>query len=193
MKEKLKNISNLSTGYPFRSSIKMAVDGVIKVIQMKDLKDDVVCFDDLTQVNNIKPKKQHFVQKGDIIFRSRGQKTTAAIIDDVPENVIVAGPLIYLRITSKDILPEYLLYCINQPKSQSYFASRSKGTLIKMLNKQDLEDFEVYLPDLERQKNIIQIYKMMSREKEILNLIWQKRESYLHEILTENLIKTQND
>jgi restriction endonuclease S subunit len=193
MKEKLKNIANLSTGYPFRSSIKMAVDGGVKVIQMKDLKDEIVCINDLTRVDNIKPKKQHFVQKGDIIFRSRGQKTTAAIIDDTPENVVVAGPLIYLRITSKAILPEYLLYYINQPKSQSYFASRAKGTLIKMLNKQDIEDFEIYLPDLERQKNIIQICKMMNREKEILSLIWQKRESYLYEILTENLIETKND
>jgi restriction endonuclease S subunit len=193
MKEKLKNIANLSTGYSFRSRLQPSIGSGIKIIQMKDLDDEIVCFDDLTKVDNVKPKKKHFVQKGDIIFRSRGQKTTAAIIDDIPESVVVAGPLIYIRITSKAILPEYLLYYINQPKSQSYFASRSKGTLIKMLNKQDIGDFEVYIPDLKRQKSIIQICKMMNREKEILSLIWQKRESYLYKILTKNLIKIQND
>ena len=67
---------------------------------------------------------RHLVKRKDLIFRSRGQTTTAAIIDTEIGPAIVAAPLLRIRVTSKHVLPEYLYWFVNQPISAGVFAQQ---------------------------------------------------------------------
>jgi hypothetical protein len=154
MKVKLKNIATVQMGYSFRSRLDVIGGGETAVIQMKDLLDDnTVDCRNLVKIDMEAVKDHHLAKKGDLIFRSRGLLKTSAILLDDPGKAVVAAPLLRIRITSPDrILPEYLNWYISQRDAQVFFNSSAKGTLQKMISKQAIEELEISLPSLAKQR-----------------------------------------
>ena len=130
------------------------------------------------------PKSQ-LAKLGDIIFRSRGQTNTAALLNEDTKNTIVAAPLFRVRPDIKKVVSEFLLWWINQPSSQSYLASRSKGTMVKMVSKQGLENLEINLPSLERQAKIAEFFSLSVREQQLLEAIKNHKAIYAQGILMQ--------
>jgi len=172
-------------GYSFRSRLETSRGGEVAVIQMKDLlQDNTVGRKKLAKVEMKTVKKHHLTQKGDLVFRSRGQITTAAILLENPGKAVVAAPLLRIRITKSDkILPEYLNWYISQRDAQIFLASRAKGTVQKMISKQTIEDMEVYLPTLEKQQHIVDLAKLSAQERTILSTLSEKRDKYISTLL----------
>ena len=187
MKLKIKQLATVQMGYSFRSRLEASRGGEIAVIQMKDLlQDNTVGCKKLVKIEMETVKKHHLSQKGDLVFRSRGQITTAAILLEDPGKAVVAAPLLRIRITKPDkILPEYLNWYISQRNAQIFLASRAKGTVQKMISKQTVEDIEVYLPTLEKQQHIVDLANLSARERSILGMMAEKREQYISTILMQ--------
>jgi len=187
MKLKIKQLATVQMGYSFRSRLEASRVGEVAVIQMKDLlQDNTVSCKKLVKIEMETVKEHHLAQKGDLVFRSRGQITTAAILLEDPGKAVVAAPLFRIRITNPDkILPEYLNWYISQRDAQIFLASRAKGTVQKMISKQAIENLEVYLPTLEQQKNIVELAKLSARERAILGTLSEKREQYISTVLMQ--------
>jgi hypothetical protein len=187
MKATLKDLATVRMGYSFRARLEASSDGVVAVIQMKDLlADHTVACGGLTRVDLNAVKNHHFVRKDDLVFRSRGQITTAAILRDDPGPAVVAAPLLRIRITKPGrILPEYLNWYISQRDAQAYLASRSEGTALKKIGKHELEAMEIALPSLEKQRGIVELATLSSREQAILNSLAEKRNQYLSTVLMQ--------
>ncbi len=181
MKLKIKNMAVVQMGYSFRSRLEYSKAGAISVIQMKDLlSDNTVSFEELVKIEMQALKKHHFVKKGDLVFRSRGLVTTSSVVLGNPGRAVVAAPLIRIRLNEPEkIFPEYLNWFINQNEGQAFLATRAKGTVQKMISKQALEDLEVYLPSLEKQKKIVGMAYLSFRETYLLKTIAQKRSQYI--------------
>lgn len=187
MKIKLKNIATVQMGYSFRSRLEVIGSGETAVIQMKDLlEDNTVDCRNLVKIDMAAVKDHHLAKKGDLIFRSRGLVNTSAILLEDPGKAVVAAPLLRIRITKPDmIMPEYLNWYISQRDAQAFFNSRAKGTVQKMISKQAIEDLEVSLPSLEKQKSILELAALSTREQTLLNEIAAKREQYISTILMQ--------
>ena len=187
MKITLKKLATVQMGYSFRSRLEAYEDGGVAVIQMKDLLDNnTVDCDCLTRINMEAMKDHHLAQRGDLIFRSRGSLTTAAILLEDPGKAVVAAPLLRIRVTRPDkILPEYLNWYISQRDAQRYFTSRQEGTSVNMVNRKQLEDMEVALPSLEKQKNIVELATLIAREQTLLHTLADKREQYISTVLMQ--------
>lgn len=187
VKVKLKKLATVQMGYSFRSRLEASADGDVAVIQMKDLMDDnTVYCDGLTKIDMGGVKEHHLVQEGDLIFRSRGQVTTAAVLRDNPGRAVVAAPLLRIRVMKPDkILPEYLNWYISQRDAQIFLTSQAKGTSQKMISKEAIEDLEVPIPALEQQKNIVELALLSKREQLILHKLAEKREQYISMLLTQ--------
>lgn len=186
-------MATVQMGYSFRSRLEVSEGGEIAVIQMKDLLgDNTVRCDDLVKINMEAIKEHHLAQRDDLIFRSRGLVTTSAIVLENPGLAIVAAPLLRMRIARPDkILPEYLNWYINQRDAQIYLASRAKGSVQKMISKQAIEDLEVTLPSLEKQKNIVELATLSVREQTLLHTLADKRKQYISTLLMQ-VAKTEN-
>ena len=187
MKLKIKQLATVQMGYSFRSRLEASKGGEIAVIQMKDLfQDNTVGCKNLVKIEMEIVKEHHLAQKGDLVFRSRGQITTAAILLEDPGKAVVAAPLLRIRITKSDkILPEYLNWYISQRDAQIFLASRAKGTVQKMISKQAVEDMEVYLPTSEKQQHIVDLAKLSVRERTILGMLSEKRDQYISTVLMQ--------
>ncbi len=191
----IKEIATVQTGYSFRSKLEASENGNIAVIQMKDLLDDnsVDC-SGLTKIDMQDPKEQHFALKGDLLFRSRGQVNTSAIIHENPGKAIIAAPLLRIRITDpENVLPEYLNWYISQADAQRYLTSMQAGTSVNMIRSKQLREMPVHIPSLKIQKNIVELAALSAREQTILSALAEKRERYISTLLMQLAKEDQYD
>ena len=180
MKIKLKNIASIRSGFSFRARLETMETGLVAVIQMKDLTSaNLVCCDELVKVDMDTPKEHHLVRPGDLIFRSRGLTSTSALLVDDPGVAVLSAPLLRIRIANNSILPEYLNWYISQPPAQSYFASCSSGTALKMISKQSLENLELFVPSIARQRLVVEMASLAAEEQRILKTLTEKRNQYI--------------
>ena len=181
MKMEIRKLATVQMGYSFRSRLETSESGDVAVIQMKDLlEDNTVGCDGLVRVDMETIKEHHLAQKGDLVFRSRGQLNTSAILLDDPGRAVVAAPLLRIRITQPDIvLAEYLNWYISQRDAQRYFTSRQEGTSVNMISRKQLEEMPVAVPPLEQQKNIVALASLSAREQTILRTLTEKRKQYI--------------
>lgn len=188
MNKKLKQIAAVQMGFSFRSSIKAAKNGTVSVVQMKDLLDDnTVRLSNLMKIDLETVKDHHLVRKGDLIFRSRGLTTTSAILLGDPGRAIVSAPLFRIRIIEPgEILPEYLNWYISQQHAQIFLNSRAIGTAQKMISMETLTELEIVLPSLPKQRAIIELALLSSREQALYRRLAQKREQYISMALMQS-------
>jgi hypothetical protein len=177
----IKELAQVQMGYSFRSRLEIFADGDTAVIQMKDLTDDnTVDCSSLALVDMGKLKKHLLVQKGDLIFRSRSFTLNTAILQQQVGQAVVSAPLFRIRIIKPElILPEYLNWYISQRDAQVFLTSRAGGTKQKMIGKQDIEELEIPLPGLEKQKIIVETALLAAREQAILKALAEKRAQYI--------------
>ena len=174
---KMKDIATVQMGVSLRSRLEPEKDGDLTVIQMGDIRGEygLPFAHKLTHIHQLAVihkqgfKEHHFVQQKDLIFRSRGTLTTAAIInDDEIDRAIVLAPLLRIRVTDDRIMPEYLCWFINQPPAQSFLRSKSTGATMVMVGKSILDTLDIPIPNLANQKKIIELVILAHREREIM-------------------------
>ena len=184
MTAELKELATVQMGLAFRARPEPEKGGNTLVIQMRDLTEgnrlDVRHL--LTvQLNDV--NAHHFVRRKDLIFRSRGKTTTTALIDAEPERTVVAAPLLRIRVASGKVLPEYLLWFINQPLSQAFLHRRATGTAMVTIGKSVLEALEISLPDMETQKRIAAIAALSEREQRLMRALAENKKRLADGIL----------
>jgi restriction endonuclease S subunit len=184
MKLLLKDVATVHMGYSFRSRFESFDSGPVAVIQMKDLSDEnIVNCGSLSYVDMDKFGENHFVQKGDLIFRSRSLTSTAAILSEDPGFAVVSAPLLKIRLSTTTVMPEYLNWFIRQLPAQIFLTSHARGTTQKMISKETLEMLEIDVPPLEKQKSIIALAALADDEQRIMKQLSIKRKQHISAIL----------
>lgn len=187
MKVKVKSLATVQTGYSFRARLDIDEGGDLSVIQMKDLlSDNTVECGNLLKISMPEVKDHHLVRKGDLVFRSRGLLTSSAIVPGDPGLAVVAAPLLKIRVKdTRKVLPEYLNWFLSQRDAQAFFASQATGTAQRMIGKEVIEDLDVFLPPLSKQKAIVQLVALSERETSLLSVISEKKAQYVSTLLMQ--------
>jgi hypothetical protein len=187
MKYKLNEFVSIHSGYTFRSGVSVSVAGSYSVIQMKDLATNglVDCLN-LARVEPGNFSEEHYALKDDLIFRSRGVSISSVILEQSLERCVVAAPLYKIRIKDKGrILPEYLNWYLGQGAAQDYFQRRATGTGSLMVSKQNLGLLEVVVPQMKKQKLIVDIVNLSRSQSELSERIESLRIKHVSSILAE--------
>jgi hypothetical protein len=179
----LGDIADIQMGYSFRSGVEPDPRGPVGVIQMKDLgEDQTVVLDALTSVSmHVAAAQQVLV--GDIILRSRGDRATSAIVAEHPGRVVVAAPLLRIRVTDDEVQPEYLNWFINQPPAQAHLARHAEGSRVKMISKRALDELQVEVPPPERQAAIVRLAELDARLRALEADLGALRTKLLSEVM----------
>lgn len=185
----LKEISDIRTGYSFRAKIEPDSEGNILVVQLKELSDEnTIDISTAVKINMQDVSDNYLLQKDDLVFRSRGMDSTAAIMNITTNNVILSAPFQRIRIrdTSR-ILPEYLLWYINSKDAQTYFSANKTGTSVSMISTAVLAGLPVIVPSVEIQKKIVEINTLSEREIELQEELIKKKKLLTETILLKTL------
>ena len=183
MKLKLKSVANIRLGASFRSGVEAAANSSLRLVQMRDLVDHAVNLKSAVPIDSTGKNTDSLIQPGDILFRSRGRNYTAAIYKGKEGRALVAAPLLLVRPDIMLAEPRYLLCWLNHPSSQHYFRSHAEGSASQMVSKRTLENFEISLPPLARQRSLADYFDLASREERLLGKIQRLRTQHAQGVL----------
>ncbi len=128
--------------------------------------------------------EKHLLRDGDVLFAAKGNKNFATVYEFHNLPAVASTSFFVVRITNKKVLPEYLAWFLNSHATQTIVKGQAIGTSIPSISKQVLDDLEITIPNIERQKAIIQITKLLKREK-ALN---QEMETLREKLIQQQII-----
>lgn len=119
--------------------------------------------------------EKHLLNAGDILFAAKGFKNFATVFESSNPTAVASTSFFVLRLTDKNILPEYLAWFLNHQKTQAFLKGKAKGTSIPSITKSVLESLEIGIPSLEKQKLIIRLAELALQESELRAKILTRR------------------
>lgn len=188
---RLPELCSVHTGYTARGRLEPVAAGGVLAIQLRDFTSEgLIDPKRLTRVCLNDVSDRYFVRAGDVVFRSRGERNTAAALDErLGEAALAVLPLMILRPNPEVVMPEFLAWVINQPPAQRHFDAAARGTNMRMIPRSSLDDLELNVPDIETQRKIIAVDVLAERERELSQLTVEIRRKMMSLILLEQTSK----
>jgi len=187
MKKRLKEIADFRMGYQFRGKVQPDPVGTVRVIQIKDVDENLrISVDDITSVSIDRPEP-YLVRRGDVLFLGRGHRLYAGIVPAVEPNTIATGYFFILRPNDRVVSPEYLAWSLNQPDFQESLRPFHRGTQMPIISKTDLQNLRIHLPPLNVQRRVVELHRLLDEERRLSAEISEKR-SLLVRAVSRNLM-----
>lgn len=164
LKSKIQQIATLQTGL-FAKPMAM---GEVVYLQSKH-------FDDQGNLlSSIHPdlliediSQKHLLLPGDVLFAAKGTKNFASVYEKHNPPAVASTSFFVIRLSSSEVLPEYLAWFLNNPNTQIALKAQAMGTSIPSISKSVLEQLEIPIPSIEKQKSVVSISKLLLKEKVI--------------------------
>lgn len=175
MKQQIRQLAEIRSGYQFRGKVEAADKANVKVIQIKDIDErHNIRYPDLVPVWLDNPET-HQLEPGDVLFLSRGHRLFATVISGAVPNTIATGYFYVLRPNRHRVRPEFLGWALNQPEFQESLRPYTRGTHMPLISKTNFQDLIILLPPLAVQDQILQLQQYVDREQELTATLLQKR------------------
>jgi hypothetical protein len=188
----LKKLTKIQSGYINRGKIYPSDDGTCLLLQAKDVDADRLSYRTAALVRFM-PRlsgKDWFLKPGDILFMARGARNFSVLIDKLPGSVLAAACFFVVRISSSEILPEYLWWYLNQSPVEEYLKRFSgRGVHMPVVRRAVLESIDIPLPPIKTQKQVSEINKLMQKEQELYKKLAEKKRNLMTEICLKATLK----
>ena len=141
--------------YPYLRMNNLTVDGHLDLNDLKyiDISDDEI--------------EKCVVRKGDVLFNRTNsiELVGKTAVFDLSEDMVIAGYIIRVRLNER-LLPEILSQYMNLEALKDILRSMAKGAVNQAnINAQELQNIKVYVPDMELQKQFIEIKDQVNKSK----------------------------
>ncbi|MFM8740330.1 MAG: restriction endonuclease subunit S [Cytophagales bacterium] len=184
MKTEVKNIASIQTGL----FIKPIGSGDVVYLQAKHFDENgllkATLHADLKADNII---SRHMLKHGDVLFSAKGTKNFAAVFESHNPTSVASTSFFVIRLSDKNILPEYLAWFLNNPTTQKLLKEQAIGTSIPSISKAVLEELEISIPSLEKQNAILTIAHLRNTEKDLKHQIEVLREKQIQQTIINAL------
>ena len=177
----LDKLSDIITGYAFRTAITSSDSGNMRVIHAKDLRNNFYIDTQELKCIEMDYAGNRLVQKNDVILSSRGFFVAGVFISD--ENTIASASVYILRPNLKKILPEYLAIFLNSKKGQKQLLQYCTSTTIKSILTRDLKKIYIPLPSIEVQNDIINLYRSIEKQRILMKKKMRLQQEIFNSIL----------
>ena len=111
--------------------------------------------------------QKHLLRAGDVLFAAKGTKNFATVYEEHNLPAVASTSFFVIRFSSSEVLPEYLSWFLNNPNTQIALKAQAMGTSIPSISKSVLEQLEIPIPSIEKQKSVVSISKLLIQEKAI--------------------------
>ena len=187
----LTDACKIQTGFTARGRLDSAEHGNVLALQLRDVvPDGSIDFNNLTRIDLKPVPEKYLVRCGDVVFRSRGDRTTAAVIDTpLPLPALAVLPLMILRPDPQVLSGAYLAWVINQEPAQRHFEESAQGTSLRMVSRSSLENLDIAIPSIETQQRILQLDALARQERDLAQLLTHLRHELIRRLLVEQASK----
>jgi restriction endonuclease S subunit len=136
--------------------------------------------------------EKHLLNDGDIIFAAKGSKNFAALFESKNGQCVASSTFLVIRLNDEfrsGILSEYIVWFINHPGTQEWLKAKARGSSIPSISKIDLQELEIVIPPIEKQKAIVIIDSLQKKEWSIIKRIQSLKEKYIQHRLISAINK----
>ena len=120
-------------------------------------------------------KEDYIARKGDVLVRLR-EPINAIYIDENYEDLIISSLMAVIRVDENKVSPQYLTYYINSDIAQKQLLQDVTQTAVKMVKISDIQNLDINIPSIEKQKLIVETMNTFNKEEVLLNkLIAEKQ------------------
>jgi len=193
MKERLKNLSKIKIGYPIaRGELTSEnLNDSIIVINASNINKYSLNIDNSLCIKKNNKIIKYLLKKGDVLISTRFKRVATVFNENI--KAIPTSSLIVIEVTNKDkIIPEYLVIYLNSAIGQKNITKLSEGSNITSISLNSLRNLEIMMPVIKTQKEIIKIHKLILKEKEISNLLQDKKDKLYQTIINKKILE-KND
>ncbi len=179
---RLNDIAEIQSGYFSRSKIEPDEAGSHFLLQARDADAHrLICRTDaMVRFNPRVSNKDCILQPGDILFMARGAKNFSVLLGKLPDSVLAAPCFFIIRISSRNVLPGYLWWYLNQAPVERYLIRHSgRGVHMPVVTRSTLEKIEIPLPSVAIQDKIIEMDTLMREEQGVLTSFAEKRKELI--------------
>jgi len=187
---KLKHIALINSGYPFRGKISEVVGSDLVAVQMKDVSlTEGILWSECVETELTGKREPDYLAVGDILVASRGSHNYAVQVDQklaITGKYAVSSPHFFvIRLTNKDILPEFMVWFLNQEPTQRYFEQNAEGSVTKSIRRSVVEEVFVVAPPIDKQKAIIAMANILREEQKLIQKLVNNGERMMNAIARE--------
>lgn len=178
MNKKLKDIVAIKSGVFAKSD----TNPDVYYIQATDFNSELEWKDNLNPVLTSSPKlKNHFLRKGDLLFAAKGKDFFAVVYNGKYQPAVASSTFLVMQMKTDKVLPAFLAWYLNHPKTQTLLSGFAKGTAIKSVNISVVGNIEITIPDYAKQITILELFNLQKREKFLQDKISKFRQDYYNE------------
>lgn len=174
---KIRDLAQIRAGYQTRKAVKEIPSGSHFLIQIRDFNEDRTLLNtrDLARVEPGPINEQQVLREGDVLFLAKGARNFAVVASGLPKPVLASSYFFILR-PGRRIDPGYLVWFLNLDTTKKLL-SRQAGTSAHMpvVRREVLEDLELPLPDLETQRKVVELDRLMRRQQQLLSELAEAR------------------
>lgn len=182
---KLGRAANIRTGL----FAKPMPRGTIAYLQGKDFDDrGVPISTPEPELGWRKAVTKHLLKPGDILFAAKGTKNFAWVFrDDFP--AVASTTFFVITIRDATLLPEYLAWKLNEPTTLAILQKYARGSSLVSIPKSLLEELDLDIPSVEKQKLVIEIDRLGRNEADLYLKIAALRQTLLRRQLADAVNK----
>lgn len=164
------------------------VNAIYKMFTIKNIDSPKEEYEEFKSNDVLSP--QHFTQVGDILFRLN-YPYSAVFIDETKAGLLIPSTFAVIKVQVEYFLPEYIAWYMNTAFVKKELEKGQAGTRIPSTNKATLSAIPIESIELEKQRNIVQLYKLHLQEKQLLKSLIDEKEMLFH-ALTNKVLQEMN-
>ncbi len=185
---KLKNICKIQAGLHIKS-FEYSEEGDAFFVSLRDFDEDNYFLATSPKVFSSEVKGKYFIEDNDILFSTR-MKFSAYQLPKSKYNYIASNSFVIIKPDVNKVLPEYVLWFLNHQNTQCRLNFIASGTTkLPFISVKELCELEIPIPNLQKQKEISNYYKLHQKEIRLTKKIIEKKEQYTQTLLLQNTIK----
>jgi restriction endonuclease S subunit len=191
----LSEVVDIKLGQTFRGKAE-AIDNNnnIKLIQIKDIKEgEISSLSNLSYANLDLVKLKVRLQYGDLLLPLRGSRNEAALfkVSETGTVVTTTNQVAILRPKTIQVRQHFLLWYFNSGIGALALDSIKTGTTVPSINSKELANLKLFMPNIEVQDKIINLYSNWSSQKDVLKSLEDTGEELLNKLCL-NLISNKS-
>jgi restriction endonuclease S subunit len=184
MEKKICHIASIQSGVYLKND----PEGDVIYLQVKDFYSDGNISDCLeASIKDENKLSKHLLCNGDLLFAAKGTSNFCTVYHESIGKAVASSSFFVIRPKQSIVNPEFLCWYLNTTTILKMLRANAVGTSIPSITKSMIEEVEIHVPSLEKQKSIVLISRLQQRESKILELLAIKKRLYTDSRLTQTI------
>jgi hypothetical protein len=120
------------------------------------------------------------LKPGQLILAGKGLRHFAWLYRPELGPMVASSSFFVIEPDPRRVLPEYLTVYLNMPRMKALYQTLGAGTNIPSIRKSELANVRILLPQLETQRQIVQLTRLHQQEISLMESLMAKKKALHH-------------